>query len=604
MTVTETEHIYVDYKNWDKDPRQKLPTIEKFEEFLKAFNARRGNDIPSDARFLLTPSVSWVNYVTKEDQEVFNFPIYVSSTSGGSHYAVDYIVVEKHAGNEWEQEDKWTFADMYYHVNIQSSRTHNSVCVKGEDGVTRRYVIGGHSLCTPIAGKGGKLTCKQQAMMYKAQLVGQNLGSPYQQDIRSICNAWTELVMCDTDGHRIPANAPIAQLLTKQALRNLRDLGVFRKAIQQITNGLTPNHVFIKSKDSASYYAVLQEDMQKMADEGKLSTIYPIITYEQAIDISLRLPKQPIDMLVAGLGSAGTGILDQIARSNYCSSFVLVDPDKIENKNLRNQWYTNGAIGSYKTDKSKVVLQSCVPRDIQRNIETYNTKFQEAPLHNYKAKYAIAGFDTIKARLEFLEAIMEKKIETKYLIDTRYDDLAASIYVIDVEDADQVRKYKAGLDEDYKAFLAREEERKLKENIQNFDQFWAYFAPDEDFNDCDEKHMLMGVYTQEEADRGEEHTFCPICTNIEECLCGDEQCKEHMRTVYEQYKDACKEIRRVDIPAPDESSCLRQNFIDIYKYASTFVFSAIREIEEGNAKPFTHVEAQTAKFPSHMVVGK
>ena len=39
MTVTETEHIYVDYKNWDKDPRQKLPTIEKFEEFLKAFTS-------------------------------------------------------------------------------------------------------------------------------------------------------------------------------------------------------------------------------------------------------------------------------------------------------------------------------------------------------------------------------------------------------------------------------------------------------------------------------------------------------------------------------------------------------------------------------------
>jgi hypothetical protein len=76
-----------------------------------------------------------------------------------------------------------------------------------------------------------------------------------------------------------------------------------------------------------------------------------------------------------------------------------------------------------------------------------------------------------------------------------------------------------------------------------------------------------------------------------------------MMEVYERCKEKCKDIRRIDIPAA-ESSCLRQNFIDIYKYASTFVFAAIREIEAGNPKPFTHVEAQTDKFPSHMVVGK
>ena len=42
----------------------------------------------------------------------------------------------------------------------------------------------------------------------------------------------------------------------------------------------------------------------------------------------------------------------------------------------------------------------------------------------------------------------------------------------------------------------------------------------------------------------------------------------------------------------------------IASIVTTFVFAAIREIEAGNPKPFTHVEAQTDKFPSHMVVGK
>ena len=72
--------------------------------------------------------------------------------------------------------------------------------------------------------------------------------------------------------------------------------------------------------------------------------MYPIITYKQALEIQDRLPRQPIDMIVAGLGSAGSGILDQVARSNLVNSFYLVDPDIIEEKNLRNQWYTNGIL--------------------------------------------------------------------------------------------------------------------------------------------------------------------------------------------------------------------------------------------------------------------
>ena len=252
-----------------------------------------------------------------------------------------------------------------------------------------------------------------------------------------------------------------------------------------------------------------------------------------------------------------------------------------------------------------MIIQSCRPRELNPRIDVSVGKFEDAPLQHYSAKYAVAGFDTIKTRLAFLEDIMNGRIEARYLIDTRYDDLTASIYFIDTKDEDQVRRYKAGLDADYEAFLAREEVRKERENIQNFDQFWAYFTNNdpENFNDCDEKHLAIGAYTQDDINAGAECTYCPLSDSIEECHCGTETCKAHMMEVYERCKEKCKDIRRIDIPAA-ESSCLRQNFIDIYKYASTFVFAAIREIEAGNPKPFTHVEAQTDKFPSHMVVGK
>jgi hypothetical protein len=442
--------------------------------------------------------------------------------------------------------------------------------------------------------------------MYKAQLIGQNYGSPYQSNITSVHNAWTETVMTDSDGYRIPANAPIPQLLTRQPIRVLKDLAQFRNSLAAATQHVTdPTDVFVKCKVDGNYISVSHDQYERMANENMLSAIYPVITYQQVQDIQCKLPRQPIDMLVAGLGSAGTGILDQVSRSNFINSYYLVDYDKVEEKNLRNQWYSSGFIREMKTSASRQLLRYQKSAENQPTVEVFNDKFQNAPLQYYSAKYAVAGFDTIKARLDFLEAIQEGTIETKYLIDTRYDDLAASIYFIDISDEDQVRKYKAGLDADYAAFLVREEERKLRENIQDFDQFWKYFTSDdpENFNDCDEKHLAIGAYTQDDVRSNAECTLCPICMSIDECPCGTEVCKEHMRTVYEACKEKCKEIRRFDMQA-EESSCLRQNFIDIYKYASSFVFAAIREIEEGNPKPFTHIEAQTEGIPCHMVVGK
>ena len=600
---------YLDFSNWDKDPKQKIPTPEEFtkmvDEFTKCY---------SDGKILLLPDIEWANAVTKEKQTVYNFPIQICSQNS-SHYAISSVVIQNwdSFNRQWVNSDKWVFADRYYHVNIQYNPNTISIAYDRDPAgkYRHRYVLYGHTLCSPIGGNSeaiAKLTDRQLANMYKAQMVGQNYGSPYQGSITSVHNAWTELVMTDSDGHRIPANAPIPQLLTRQPIRLLRNLTFFREQLLQVTaTAKDSSYVFVKCKEDRNYVAVLHETYERLANENKLSTIYPVITYQQVQDIQDKLPRQPIDMLVAGLGSAGTGILDQVARSNFINSFYLVDPDIIEEKNLRNQWYTHHNNKDYKANASKYILKSARPMDVQNEliVECSRTKFQEAPLQHYSAKYAVAGFDTIKARLEFLESIQNGTIEAKYLIDTRYDDLTASVYFIDMADEDQVRRYKAGLDADYAAFLVREEERKQRENIQNFDQFWTYFTSDdpENFMDCDEKHLAIGAYTQEDVNNNAECTYCPVFTDIDKCPCGTDACKEHMRAVYEACKEKCKDIRRFDMQA-GESSCLRQNFIDIYKYASTFVFAAIREIEEGNQKPFTHIEVQTNKFPSHMIVGK
>ena len=114
-----------------------------------------------------------------------------------------------------------------------------------------------------------------------------------------------------------------------------------------------------------------------------------------------------------------------------------------------------------------------------------------------------------------------------------------------MKDEDQVRRYKAGLDADYEAFLAREEVRKEKENIQNFDQFWAYFTSNdpENFNDCDEKHLAIGAYTQDDINAKAGCTYCPLSDSIEECHCGTEACKE----IPKYMKDAKRSVKISDV---------------------------------------------------------
>ena len=89
--------------------------------------------------------------------------------------------------------------------------------------------------------------------------------------------------------------------------------------------------------------------------------------------------------------------------------------------------------------------------------------------------------------------------------------------------------------------------------------------------------------------------------NTDDEACGDARCLAFWKRIWDEKKDELKIYKPEE---QQESSCVKQNFIDIYKYASSFVFAAIREIESGNPKPFTHIEASTDVLPKSMILRK
>lgn len=51
-----------------------------------------------------------------------------------------------------------------------------------------------------------------------------------------------------------------------------------------------------------------------------------------------------------------------------------------------------------------------------------------------------------------------------------------------------------------------------------------------------------------------------------------------------------------------ENTCIKHNYIDIYRYVGSIIFSAIREIESRNKQSFVHIEAQSEVIPSYLKI--
>lgn len=582
----------------DEQLFQVLPTPEEWERIkkdLSAFKFSTSDDEPRECKWVMIDKTHWFNYITKKKGTVYNIVIAAFCDDSARSHAINEIHEQEYDREEssWKTINKWVFNKEYAHINMNRDGYSKTLYVERdeEDNIwLRRYVLFYQDVCCPITQHHFFVKDEEElTKIFKGQLMGQNNNSPFQTVVSVKNNYPDRAVVLRDSGEKIKANAPVVQLLVRKRIEWLRDPQNMRDALQGIK--LPPNDDYVMVKRMVNDYYTC-EKKSELTDEvmfNEVSHYYPVITYEETKHITDSIPKTEIDFSCIGVGSAGTGILDQVVRGNWFNSYLLVDPDDVELKNVRNQWYTRGQRGVHKADACRAVMQNIYNTDNAPQVYAKNCRFQEAGLDNYVSKYIVSGFDSIECRLELLNDIMEGKHQAQYLIDTRYDDLSASVFFIDMADEKQVEYYKKGLESDLEAFNEIQAKELEARRITTWEAFLDYLRSKGCFHyNCSSMQKEIAGFCDDSCD-----------INTYDDACGGAKCLAFWKRIWEEKKD---ELKLYKPEEQQESSCVKQNFIDIYKYASSFVFAAIREIESGNPKPFTHIEASTDVLPKSMVL--
>lgn len=576
----------------DETRFKQLPTTEEWLAFRRVVEENGGKTIIIDETY-------WHNALTRCKGVVKDIPIFASyddSDRTGAILSIDKNVynVERteptddsegseHLEKVDELSSKWVFNKDYAHTNITASVSSYSYrkYINNEKQLIE-YKILYEAICCPITRHHLYYRdLNELVLIFKGQLMGQNSGSPFRR-VESVANNYNDTALKDSHGSFIKRTAPVIQLLLRMSLNDIAQADNLAERIQEIALPPSDDYVAVKLIDD-SYYTVHKKEELTPEFESYISAYYPVITYEQTKDILSNIPKIEVQVAVMGLGSASTGILDQLCRSDWFNKYLFCDFDYVEDKNLRNQWYIRNHIGQSKCQASRTQM-GCIRNLSSTEVILKQCRFQDASLSAYNFKYIISGFDSIECRLELLQNIIDGKVRAKYLIDTRYDDLNSSIFLIDLANEEEVAYYKAGLEQDKEAFDKIIAEKQIK----NVDEFLAFLeAHDVYHQGCSLLHKSIGATAMEEACSGN-------------FACNTEECREHFKALWEAHQE---EIKKNCLPQ-EESSCVRQNFIDIYKFTSSFVFAGIRGIEEDEKKLFTHIEATTNEIPRSIILRK
>jgi len=541
-------------------------------------------------KYILIEHTSWYNLKTRCKHDITNMPIVAITNTSNRPLAVTHVeVLQGSEENGYSSLGRWCYNMDYVHQNITTEIS--TRCTHGQNGYKVR--IEAHAICNPITeGHFFQRPLEEIKLLFIGQLMGQNGGSPFR-TVSSVAGTYHDNVINTTNGGFIKRTAPIVQLLTRCTSDVLHDKTRLLSVIQN-TRFPQNNEVAFKNIATDRYYIGTQEELEECKKKNNLSAYYPIITAKMCNQLLENLPRIDIDFGCFGLGSAGSGVLDMLSRSIFFEKYMIVDFDRVEAKNIRNQWYETNQTGQTKVQASDYHLKYRNIAYNNREIIPKNCKFEDINFKMYKFKYAMAAFDKIQTRLDFLNTILEEKSECKFLFDARYDDLTASVFFIDLENKDEVEYYRQGLLSDLEAFKKQKAER----IIDSWDKFqkWLEISQTYSTNCGGTKRTLERI--------GVNRTWleCPKAIEDYTSHCGEERCLKMWQDMYEHHKELIAE--QLLLPE-EESSCVRQNFIDIYHYASTYIFDAIRAMEAENPKKlFTHIDVTTDPLPNSIILRK
>lgn len=545
---------------------RKKEAIKFFDEFKDIVNSKSNGAY----QVIKIDEVEWSNIITYEPDKVS--PMYILGYESSDKPKIIIKIVD-HNGKQYE------LSEGYNHINIQavSSNNYTRIIVDGKE-----FVCYYQCFCNPISAEYVRTNPYEVVRgLLIANLMGQNLDDRWT-TIYSVINDGIDQVVQTSYGDLKPS-ASILEFISGVPTNYINgcseqtQIDIMRKFKERVES-LEEDEVFAKLRKSNNYSIIKKKDINRTLG-NLVSDIYPIIGHEELEQFNIEIPKTQCDIGCFGLGSAGTAVLDQVARMSYFKNYFLLDFDRVEEKNLNNQWYTRHQIGGNKIGGSKDNLLS-INRQLQVDYES--CKFQGSKkIEYYKFKYVISGFDSICARQDFIKYLEEKKILSDYLIDLRYKDLECSLYFIDLKDEAQVTYYKNMLNNDAQAFEGIEN-RILIKNVKQFLEFWD-----------DNGFFNKGCKEAQREYLGSCGT-CPSDNTRYQHSCSSSRCQQYL---IDRYTEAgSPTIEKIE--SKEENTCVKLNYMDIYKFTGAIVFSAIREIENGRPKPFTHIDAQTEGIPS------
>lgn len=479
--------------------------VKVFDAFMNTIN--NSEKVKDKLKIVKIPEAQWQNHWTRRKEKITNLYFLGDETSNKAFLInkITFSLLQSPNGITESKEREYTLRQRVYHVNVYPDN--KPYKHKEKEGFIHKgrllIKIYGQEFCNPV-NRYHILTNPDIALILKGQLSSENGGSAYSYDYKNVSISQEDKAITDDNDSLIRARVSPIQLLTRRKTVDKSTLKYFRQELIP-----QENEVYVKYKYTDRY--ILEEKDE--VDESKLSDYYKVLTREDILKAHNSIPEEKFDVGCFGLGSGGTSILEQLGRSTLFRTYLLLDKDVVESKNLRNQWYTRGDLVCSKARRSASILHSLSSVNIIE-VENHNIDFLHMDLTPYRFKYCLSMFDSIDIRINLLERIKEGKIRTKYLIDTRYLDLECSIYFIDCENKDELEYYEKMLRADGEAL---------------------------------NKELIS-----------------------------------------------------------EESTCIKHNIIDIYKYASTLVFCAIKQIEDEdiNKKSFVHIEATTDKMPNYIIIKK
>ena len=473
------------------------------------------------------------------------------------------------------------------HTNISSEPTTKELllCINGK---AYRIVLTGQRFCNPLTSYHVLEGVDDDTRtLVKANLISQNFDDAYSTPCMMSNSSKDRMMERD-----ITRRNSTIEMLTNTPGWELSNYDASKlMTLTETLRNLDKESIMAKKKEDTTYKKIPKAYYREFREA--FSDYYPAYTKEMVDKLNIEIPKEQYDIGIYGLGSAGTAILDQVCRSNWIKTIYLCDFDNVEAKNINNQWYTKEDAGLEKTyasyNKIRNFNRTIGDNRIEFTIKYDSKKFEETDYKNKVFKYVVSGFDSIKVRQAFFKEIKSGNIETQYLIDCRYLDLAGSVYIVDTSNKEEMNFYEANLNADAELLNEKEENEKEKtKKIKSIEELKDWLKNRRAF--IDNCGFIKRNYFQGDVECGG--------------TCGDEEC---IKCYYEAYKKYYP-VKGIDFdeeePLERENTCVKFNYIDIYKYVGAIVFGAMRRIQNNLTKPFTLIEAQTDVngLPGYMLV--